>query len=199
MANKLWGGRFGGEVDARMRQFQDSISFDVRLWEVDIAGSKAYAQALAHSGIITQKESAQLIDGLEQVFDEFAAGKFELREGDEDIHTAVERRLKEIVGDVGGKLHTGRSRNDQVATDNRLFCRAASARLHAQLAALQTALIAQAEAHTETLMPAYTHLQRAQPSTFAHWCMAYVWQLQRDRERLDDALSRINISPLGAG
>jgi argininosuccinate lyase len=199
MANKLWGGRFSGEVNARMRQFQDSISFDVRLWEVDIAGSKAYAQALARSGIITAKESAQLIEGLEKVFDEFAAGKFELREGDEDIHTAVERRLKEIVGDVGGKLHTGRSRNDQVATDNRLFCRAAVAHLHAQIAALQTALITQAEAHTETIMPGYTHLQRAQPSTFAHWAMAYVWQLQRDRERLNDALTRIDVSPLGAG
>jgi argininosuccinate lyase len=199
MANKLWGGRFSGEVDARMKQFQDSISFDVRLWEVDITGSKAYARALANSGIITKKESQQLIDGLEVVFDEFAAGKFELRDGDEDIHTAVERRLKEIVGDVGGKLHTGRSRNDQVGTDNRLFCRAAVARLHAQIAALQSALVAQAEQHTETIMPGYTHLQRAQPSTFAHWAMAYFWQLQRDRERLDDALARIDVSPLGAG
>jgi argininosuccinate lyase len=124
---KLWGGRFSGETDALMRQFQDSISFDVRMWEADITGSMAYARALARSGIITKKESDSLIKGLEAVFDEFAAGKFSIKDSDEDIHTAVERRLKEIIGDVAGKLHTGRSRNDQVATDLRLWLRDAIA------------------------------------------------------------------------
>lgn len=196
---KLWGGRFSGEMDALMRQFQDSIGFDVRMWEADITGSVAYARALARSGIITKKESAQLIAGLEAVFDEFASGKFAIKEGDEDIHTAVERRLKEIAGPVAGKLHTGRSRNDQVATDNRMYCRMAIAKLHGQITALQAALVSQAEKHVETVMPAYTHLQRAQPSTFGHWCMSYLWQFQRDRERLNDALKRIQVSPLGAG
>ena len=196
---KLWGGRFSGEMDALMRQFQDSIGFDVRMWEADIMGSIAYARALAKSGIITKKESAQLITGLEAVFDEFASGKFTLKEGDEDIHTAVERRLKELAGPVAGKLHTGRSRNDQVATDIRMYCRMSIAKLHGQISALQAALMAQADKHVETVMPAYTHLQRAQPSTFGHWCMSYVWQFQRDRERLNDALKRVQVSPLGAG
>ncbi len=196
---KLWGGRFSGEMDPLMRQFQDSIGFDVRMWEADITGSIAYARALARSGIITKKESAQLIAGLEAVFDEFASGKFAIKEGDEDMHTAVERRLKEIAGPVAGKLHTGRSRNDQVATDNRMYCRMAIAKLHGQIAALQAALVSQAEKHVETVMPAYTHLQRAQPSTFGHWCMSYFWQFQRDRGRLNDALKRIQVSPLGAG
>jgi argininosuccinate lyase len=196
---KLWGGRFSGEIDALMAQFNDSLPFDIRLWEADITGSIAYARAIAKSGILSTKERDALIKGLEAIFDEFAAGKFETRPGDEDIHTAVERRLKELVGDVAGKLHTGRSRNDQVATDHRLFCRMAVGQLHRRLVQLQTALIGQAEQHVGTVMPGYTHVQRAQPITFGHWCMSYVWQLQRDRERLNDALKRIDVSPLGSG
>ncbi len=118
---KLWGGRFSGATDALMKQFNDSISFDIRLWEADIRGSVAYANALAKAGVINKKEAAMLVKGLRAVRDEFAGGTFEVKPDDEDIHTAVERRLKEIVGDVAGKLHTGRSRNDQVALDIRLF------------------------------------------------------------------------------
>jgi argininosuccinate lyase len=198
-SSRLWVGRMSGELDAMMKQFNDSMPFDVRLWEADVTGSIAYAKAIARSGIISAKERDALIRGLEQIFDEFAAGKFEIKDGDEDIHTAVERRLKEIAGSVAGKLHTGRSRNDQVALDHRMYCRMAVGRLQARLKDVQHALITQAEAHVKTLMPGYTHLQRAQPVTFGHWCMAYVWQLQRDHERLNDALARIEVSPLGSG
>jgi argininosuccinate lyase len=197
--SKLWGGRFSGELDALMKQFNDSMPFDQRMWEADIAGSIAYAKAIARSGIISAKERDALVKGLEAVFDEFAAGSFEIKPGDEDIHTAVERRLREISGPVAGKLHTGRSRNDQVATDYRMYCHMAVARLQAGLKQTQQALLDQAAAHVKTVMPGYTHLQRAQPVTFGHWCLAYVWQLQRDVERLNDALKRIDISPLGAG
>ena len=199
MTTKLWGGRFTGELDALMKQFNDSIGFDIRLWEADIQGSIAYAKALAKSGIISKKEAAILVKGLRVVHTEFGAGKFEVKPGDEDIHTAVERRLKEIVGDVGGKLHTGRSRNDQVATDFRIFTLAAINTLKAQLLALQTALIEQAQAHVTTYMPGYTHLQRAQPISFAHWCLAYVWQFVRDVERLSDCAKRTAVLPLGSG
>ena len=199
MTTKLWGGRFTGELDALMKQFNDSIGFDIRLWEADIQGSIAYANALAKSGIISKKEAAILVKGLRVVHTEFGAGKFEVKPGDEDIHTAVERRLKEIVGDVGGKLHTGRSRNDQVATDFRIFTLAAINTLKAQLLALQTALIEQAQAHVTTYMPGYTHLQRAQPISFAHWCLAYVWQFVRDVERLSDCAKRTAVLPLGSG
>lgn len=196
---KLWGGRFTGELDALMKQFNDSIGFDIRLWEADIQGSVAYANALAKSGIITKKEAATLVKGLRAVREEFAANAFVVKPGDEDIHTAVERRLKEIVGDVGGKLHTGRSRNDQVATDFRLFTMAAINTLKAQVQAVQTALIEQAQAHVTTYMPGYTHLQRAQPISFAHWCLAYVWQFVRDVERLNDCAKRTAVLPLGSG
>jgi len=196
---QLWGGRFTGELDALMTQFNDSIGFDIRLWEADIRGSIAYAAALAKSGIITVQEAEALIDGLGKVREEFAADTFQVKPGDEDIHTAVERRLKEIVGDAAGKLHTGRSRNDQVATDLRLFVQSEIAALKTNLAALQKALVAQAEVHVLTLMPGYTHLQRGQPITFAHWCLAYFWQLSRDVDRLSDCARRGAVSPLGSG
>ena len=196
---KLWGGRFTGELDALMKQFNDSIGFDIRLWEADIQGSIAYAGALAKSGIISKKEATTLIKGLRTVQTEFASGTFEVQPGDEDIHTAVERRLKEIVGDVGGKLHTGRSRNDQVATDFRLFTLSAINTLKALLQNMQMALIEQAQAHVATYMPGYTHMQRAQPISFAHWCLAYVWQFVRDAERLSDCAKRTAVLPLGSG
>ena len=199
MTTKLWGGRFSGELDALMKQFNDSMPFDRRMWYEDILGSVAYAKALAKSGIITKKEAATLVKGLKVVEAEFGTGKFEVAPGDEDIHTAVERRLKEIVGDVAGKLHTGRSRNDQVATDLRLFCLQAISDQQLAISKLQAALLAQAGQHIETVMPGYTHLQRAQPITFAHWCLAYFWQLQRDVERLSDCLKRVAVLPLGSG
>ncbi len=196
---KLWGGRFSGAMDALMKQFQDSISFDVHLWDADIRGSIAYAGALRDAGVITPAEAAKLVKGLHAVREEFARGAFAVQPDDEDIHTAVERRLREIAGDVAGKLHTGRSRNDQVATDMRLFCLDAIANLKALIAELQRALLAQAAQHVSTLMPGYTHLQRAQPIPFAHWCLSYVWQFMRDVERLGDCAKRTAVLPLGSG
>ncbi len=196
---KLWGGRFSSETDALMKRFNDSIAFDIRLWDADIRGSMAYADALARAGVITEDEAATLVRGLRAVHEEFAQGRFAVQPDDEDIHTAVERRLKEIVGEVAGKLHTGRSRNDQVATDMRLFALDAIRATQQAICDLQSALIEQAQLHPGTLMPGYTHLQRAQPITFAHWCLSYFWQLARDVDRLDDCARRTAVSPLGSG
>lgn len=196
---KLWGGRFEKPTDALMEQFNASIGFDYRLYDADITGSVAYARALARAGLITEAERDTLIDGLERVRAEFAAGTFEVKPGDEDVHTAVERRLHELVGEVAGKLHTGRSRNDQVATDVRLFLRAAIQQIDGHMRALQQAIIHQAEAHLDALMPGYTHLRQAQPVLFSHWLMSYFWMLQRDRERLASCVERTAVLPLGAG
>lgn len=196
---KLWGGRFDGQINELMEQFNASIGFDWRLYEADIEGSAAYAEALADAGLISRDERDQLQRGLGQVLEEFEQGRFELRLADEDIHTAVERRLHEIVGPVAGKLHTGRSRNDQVATDLRIYMRMAIHRVDRALQEVQQALIAQAEVQQGNLMPGYTHLQRAQPVPVAHWLLSYVWPLQRDRERLQDCRKRLNLLPLGAG
>jgi argininosuccinate lyase len=199
MSAKLWGGRFHGQVSDLMRRFNDSIAFDIRLWEADIRGSIAYAQALGRAGVISQQEAEALVRGLEMVRAEFAEGRFQVQPDDEDIHTAVERRLKELVGEVAGKLHTGRSRNDQVATDLRLFALDGLRDVQRALCEVQRALLAQARPHVHTLMPGYTHLQRAQPISFAHWCMGYFWQFARDAERMDDCARRIAIMPLGSG
>jgi len=199
MSTKLWGGRFQGSTSALMRRFNDSIGFDIRLWEADIRGSIAYAQALAHAGVLSPQEAEALVHGLEMVRAEFAEGRFQVQPDDEDIHTAVERRLGELVGAVAGKLHTGRSRNDQVATDLRLFALDGLRDVQSALCDVQRALLEQARLHVHTVMPGYTHLQRAQPLSFAHWCMAYFWQLARDAERLDDCARRIAALPLGAG
>ena len=195
----LWGGRFGEPSDDDLRRLNDSIGFDIALYAEDIAGSIAYAEALAQAGVITGEEAATLAAGLRQVRAEFDADEFALQPGDEDIHTAVERRLIELVGDVGGKLHTGRSRNDQVATDFRLWAMAAAQRLNGDLRQLQGALIDAAEPHVETVMPGYTHMQPAQPITAAHWLMSFFWMLERDIDRLHSARSRMAVSPLGAG
>lgn len=198
-SHKLWGGRFAAPTAADMAAFNDSFRFDVRLADVDITGSLAWAEELARAGLISDAERDLLVQGLEQVRQEFAAQQFVTQPADEDIHTAVERRLGELVGAVAGKLHTGRSRNDQVATDMRLFCRAAIEMLTARLTQLQGALLEQAEQHAGTVMPGYTHLQRAQPITCGHWCLAYVEMFERDRLRLADAAARMNSLPLGAG
>ncbi|NJN18452.1 MAG: argininosuccinate lyase [Oscillochloris sp.] len=199
MEHKLWGGRFAAPTSETMRLYNDSFRFDGRLFDADISGSIAWAGALEEAGLISAEECETLIQGLELVRREFADGNFVALEGDEDIHTAVERRLRELVGDAALKLHTGRSRNDQVATDMRLFCIAAARQISEHLLALQLALLDQAEAHAATLMPGYTHLQRAQPITFGHWCLAYVEMYERDRQRLGDAVRRARILPLGAG
>lgn len=195
----LWGGRFSEPTDADLKALNDSIGFDKRMYKQDIAGSMAYARAIAKVGVLTDAEAETIIGGLQQVLAEFEAGTFELKPEDEDIHTAVERRLTELVGAVGGKLHTGRSRNDQVATDFRLWVKDAMSQIDALAEALQLALIEQAEQHLETVMPGYTHLQPGQPITAAHWLMSFFWMLARDRERLEDAYKRTSVSPLGSG
>jgi argininosuccinate lyase len=196
---KLWGGRFEGTSDELMERFNASITFDWRLWAADIKGSIAYARALERAGLLTAAERDRLIQGLEAVAREFEAGQFEIKPSDEDIHTAVERRLGELIGEVAGKLHTGRSRNDQVATDLRLYLMWETPDLRQQLSELQEAILTKAEQHLDIIIPGYTHLQRAQPVLFSHWLMSTFWMLQRDRERLDDLEKRVAVLPLGAG
>ncbi|MDH7486434.1 MAG: argininosuccinate lyase [Anaerolineae bacterium] len=196
---KLWGGRFEGTPDELMERFNRSIGFDWRLWSVDIEGSIAYAKALERAGLLSADERERLIQGLQAVAREFEAGQFEFKPSDEDIHTAVERRLGELVGQVAGKLHTGRSRNDQVATDLRLYLLKEIPGLRQQLSGLQEAIVVKAEQHLDVIMPGYTHLQRAQPVLFSHWLLSYFWMLQRDRERLDELEKRVAVLPLGAG
>lgn len=195
----LWGGRFSEPADDDLRRLNDSIAYDRRLYAEDIAGSVAYARALAGAGVITDDEAAIIVDGLNRALAEFESGAFVIGADDEDIHTAVERRLVELVGPVGGKLHTGRSRNDQVATDLRLWVKRAIGEVEALVITLQAALVWQAEMHTTTLMPGYTHLQPAQPISLAHWLMSFFWMLARDCERLDDVQRRADVMPLGSG
>ncbi len=195
---KLWGGRFSGDTDPLMDAFNASIDVDIRLWEADIRGSIAYARALHRAGILTAEERDRLILGLERIWGEFAEGTFRLEPGDEDIHTAVERRLHELVGPLAGKLHTGRSRNDQVVTDTRLYLLDRMEVLADALNTLQEAIVRVAEEHLDVIMPGYTHLQRAQPLRFSHWLMSYFWAFQRDWERLSDLWRRVDIMPLGS-
>lgn len=195
---KLWGGRFSDSPDEQMRALNDSIGFDQALYSVDIQGSIAYAEALVEAGLLSEEEGRTVDDGLLQILDEFETGTFAFKPGDEDIHTAVERRLIEIIGPTGGKLHTGRSRNDQIATDIRLWLREACDRLNVMLEDVQSAFMEQADRHAMTLMPGYTHLQPAQPIAAGHWLMSFVWMLQRDRQRLAECRARVNISPLGS-
>ena len=195
----LWGGRFSEPSDEELRLLNDSIRFDQALYAEDIEGSMVYARALADAGVISVGEAETIVEGLRQVRREFDSGRFELVAEDEDIHTAVERRLIEIVGDVGGKLHTGRSRNDQVATDFRLWTMRAADRLHEALRMLQAAIVSVAEEHSETVMPGYTHMQPAQPITAAHWLMSFFWMLERDLDRLRGARARMAVCPLGSG
>lgn len=195
----LWGGRFSQASDEDLRALNDSIDFDHVLYAEDIEGSIVYARALADADVITQAEAERIIGGLRQVMQEFDSDAFEFAEDDEDIHTAVERRLTEIVSDVGGKLHTGRSRNDQVATDFRLWSMRAADNLASELRQLQSALISVAEENCETVVPGYTHLQPAQPISVAHWLMSFFWMLERDKHRLRSARERMAECPLGSG
>jgi argininosuccinate lyase len=199
MMSKLWGGRFAKQTDALVQAFNASLSFDRRLYAEDIHGSIAWARALVGAGVLTTKEADSITAGLEQVRQEFENDSFVFAAGDEDIHTAVERRLTEIVGEVGGKLHTGRSRNDQVATDFRLWVMAAIDQLLEYLADLQNALTESAAANLNLPMPGYTHLQHAQPVTWGHWILSHFWPLVRDGERLAQVRGRIAVLPLGSG
>ncbi len=196
---KLWGGRFSADQDELMKRFNDSFSFDQRLYAVDIRGSQAYAQALQLAGLLTDEEGNIIQQGLKKIEAEFNAGEFEAKAGDEDIHTAVERRLTELIGDVAGKLHTGRSRNDQVAVDIRLYVMEEIDHTIQLLEALQLKIVEKAENHMDVLMPGFTHLQPAQPILFSHWLMSFFWMFERDKSRLKDARERTSISPLGSG
>lgn len=196
--SKLWGGRFSGETDALVFKFNASIDFDKRLYDEDISGSIAWAHGLQKAGLLTSAETITIISGLEQVREEFANNAFQFQASDEDIHTAVERRLTDLVGPVGGKLHTGRSRNDQVATDFRLWVMRACARVQTQLYALEQALVKNAEQHLNLPMPGYTHLQHAQPVTWGHWILSFFWPLTRDHERWQQVQQSASVLPLGS-
>ena len=196
--NALWGGRFAAGPDALMEAINASIGFDRRLYACDIAGSKAHAAMLADCGIITAEDAAAIQQGLDTILQEIESGAFAFKTALEDIHMNVEARLAELIGPAAGRLHTARSRNDQVATDFRLWVRDCIDGFDAALKDLQSALLDKAEAHADTVMPGFTHLQSAQPVTFGHHMLAYVAMFGRDRARLLDARKRVNESPLGA-
>jgi argininosuccinate lyase len=195
----LWHGRFEGGPADELLAYTVSLPFDRLLAEVDVAGSRAHVRGLGRAGIFTDAEVASVLDALDTTEAELADGTFAFQPSDEDIHTAVERRVTELAGDAGAKLHTGRSRNDQVATDLRLWCKRAVPLVLERVAALQRTLLARAEEVGDAYLPGYTHLQRAQPVLLAHHLLAHGWALQRDVERLGDALARLDVSPLGAG
>ncbi|HVP84430.1 MAG TPA: argininosuccinate lyase [Rhizomicrobium sp.] len=197
-ANKMWGGRFGAGPSAIMEAINVSIDFDKRLANEDLAGSRAHARMLMATGIISKSDGDAILSGLDWIGKEIDAGTFAFKREFEDIHLNIEARLGEIAGAAAGRLHTARSRNDQVATDFRLWVRAACDRAETGIVALQKALLAQAEAHADTIMPGFTHMQPAQPVTFGHHCLAYVEMLSRDRGRFAGAHARANESPLGA-
>ena len=194
----MWGGRFSDKPDELMQAINVSIGFDKRLAAQDILGSKAHAAMLARQGILSEADAAKIQEGLDRIAGEIEAGKFEFREEFEDIHMNVEARLTELIGPAAGRLHTARSRNDQVALDLRLWVRDACDRTAVQIKALQTSLLGQAEANADALMPGFTHLQPAQPVTFGHHMMAYVEMFGRDAARFLDARARMNESPLGS-
>ncbi|EII3001839.1 argininosuccinate lyase [Vibrio metoecus] len=196
----LWGGRFTQAADSRFKAFNDSLRFDYRLAEQDIVGSIAWSKALVSVNVLSVQEQQQLEQALNQLLQSVQQDPEQILASDaEDIHSWVEQKLIEQVGDLGKKLHTGRSRNDQVATDLKLWCRDQGVHLLLALKTLQQQLVAVAAEHQATVLPGYTHLQRAQPVTFAHWCLAYLEMFERDESRLTDALARLNTSPLGSG
>ncbi|KGY13398.1 amino-acid acetyltransferase [Vibrio tubiashii] len=196
----LWGGRFTQAADTRFKDFNDSLRFDYRLAEQDIVGSIAWSKALLSVDVLTEEEQQKLELALNELKLEVMEDPHQiLRSEAEDIHSWVEQQLISKVGDLGKKLHTGRSRNDQVATDLKLWCRQQGQQLLMALDRLQAQMVAVAKEHQDTVLPGYTHLQRAQPVTFAHWCLAYVEMFERDYSRLDDAITRLDTCPLGSG
>jgi len=195
----LWQGRLGEPMAAEVAEFTMSIGFDRALAADDLAGSRAHVKGLGKVGILTDEEVAALLGALDQVEEELASGAFAVAPGDEDVHTAVERRVTELAGDVGAKLHTGRSRNDQVATDLRLWCRRMLVAVAVDVVGLQETLLRRSREAGETYLPGYTHLQRAQPVLLAHHLLAHGWALARDVDRLLASVERLNVSPLGAG
>jgi len=199
MADMMWAGRFSKQVDETVNAFNSSISFDGRMYRHDIQGSIAHATMLGDCGIISKEDSLKIIDGLKEILSDIDSGKLQLDPNAEDIHMFIEAELTKRLGDVGKRLHTARSRNDQVAVDLRLYLRDETEEIFSLVRELVNTLIKTAKEHTETIMPGYTHLQRAQPVTFAHHLMAYVWMLLRDLDRLQDTAKRMNVCPLGSG
>ena len=199
-SKNLWGGRFKGEVDKYFAEFNCSFSFDRRLLEVDVRASVAHSQGLQRAGVLTPQEADQIQGGLQQILEQARTNPNYFSDPDsEDVHSFVESNLVALIGDTGRKLHTGRSRNDQVATDLRLWLRGAIDDLVVRVRSTQEAVLDLAEANQHAVLPGYTHLQRAQPVLFAHWCLAYFEMLSRDSERLTDTRRRVNVLPLGAG
>jgi len=195
---KPWTGRFSGKTSKIVENFTESISFDNRLWRYDVEGSIAHAKMLGKQGIITKRDSVKIVNGLKEIARDIEKGRFRFREDLEDIHMNIETALIAKIGAVGEKLHTARSRNDQVALDLRLYMREETKEILSLIEKFQKTLLTVAADHLNSLMPGYTHLQRAQPVLLSHYLLAYVEMLQRDNERLEDALKRINILPLGA-
>ncbi len=200
MKNKrLWGGRFDRKPAQAAEAFSNSLDVDQRLTKYDVEGSIAHAKMLEHVGLLNGTEAKKMVIGLSEIKTELEKGTFVFEPSDEDIHTAVERRLYKKIGDVAGKLHAGRSRNDQIVLDERLYVRDLINRLDEKIKNLQKALLVWANKYPNLIMSAFTHLQHSQPILFNHWVLAYLEMFQRDRDRLSDALVRINVSPLGAG
>jgi argininosuccinate lyase len=198
VAAKAWGGRFRDATDPGVEKFTESIRFDVRLAEVDVRGSQAHARMLAKVGLIGADECRQIVETLDAILGEIERGDLALRVGLEDIHMHVEQALIERLGDVGRKLHTARSRNDQIATDLKLYVRSCIERVDELLGELQRAFVERSDGDLDAIVPGYTHLQRAQPVMVVHYWLAYCERFERDRERLADCLKRVNVSPLGA-
>lgn len=197
--SKLWGGRFTKSAEEWVDEFGASIGFDKQLVFEDIQGSIAHVTMLAACEIVTQEEADTILEGLQRLQKKAESGTLAYEVAQEDIHLNIEKQLIDEIGSVGGKLHTGRSRNDQVATDMHLYLYNETKTIMEAIRAMQEALVKQAQEHVETLIPGYTHLQRAQPVSFAHHLLAYFWMLERDYSRLEDSLKRVNLSPLGAG
>jgi len=195
----LWGGHFTQKLDQLAWDLNTSLPVDKRMAIQDVEGSRAWTEAIHQAGILTDKEFSSICLGLATIKEEFSSGRFSFAPSDEDIHTAVERRLTELIGDAAGKLHTGRSRNDQVVTDFRLWILEAIPALDTAIKDLQSVLIERTEQAGEIIMPGYTHLQRAQPVLLAHWWLSHFWPLQRDHERLRDLTKRVSVLPLGSG
>jgi argininosuccinate lyase len=198
-SQKPWSGRFTKATDSDFDAFGRSIEIDRRLWREDIAVNRAWAKALARVGIYTKKELKQVLAGLDAIQSEFERDTFTSLSGDEDIHMAIERRLTEIAGDAGARIHTGRSRNDQVMTDVRLYLKRVLPELDEEIRSLQRVLVHRAEEHLDTVMPGYTHLQQAQPVLLCHYLLSLFWPLQRDRQRIHQAAERADALPLGSG
>src|SRR6516162_3176383 len=198
MSQKTWGGRFTAATDNRVEAFTESISFDRRLYRHDILASQAHAHMLAEVGLLSASEADQIVAALDDIKGQIERGEFEFSVQLEDIHTHIERALIAKLGDVGRKLHTGRSRNDQVVTDVKLWVRDAVGAIDRRLLELQRSLVRAAQREQDVVLPGYTHMQRAQPVLAAHYFLAYVEKFQRDRDRLADGRKRVNVLPLGA-